>query len=196
MLADNQKLGSPMIKSALVYIVSLSRLPLLWVAVFGTLGLNMLLSGVDQLIVPGSNASQPDMVQSIQQQIEQGADPSTILPATATGGSLKTVSSVQTPQNCSRGSMDMTAISDAPTTRSPYVSTRFGNQIYGQIMTVPPQYFVQYSHQEVTLTKIDRLPPDAALELERALRKLSDCQRKEISIQAVLSSEYLRDRDT
>lgn len=178
-----------MIRSLLVYLVSLIRLPLLWAAVFGTLGLNFLFNGVDQLMDPNASSGNPQITQSARAQIEAGADPSTILPAPGAGGSINYR------PNCYRGMMDIAALDYSGAESVPYVSAYFDNTLYGQMMTAPPRYFVQYSHQEVTLTEITHLPPDASFELQRAMKNLGNCKREAQVIEAMLSSDYLRERD-
>ena len=178
-----------MLRSLLVYLVSILRLPILWAAVFGTLGLNFLFNGVDHLMSPTASPGKPQIAQSARAQIEAGADPSALLPAPGTGGSI------QYRPNCYRGMMHIARLDSSGAESVPYVSAYFDNTLYGQMMTIPPRYFVQYSHQEVTLTQISQLPPDASFELQRAMRKLGNCKREAQVIEAMLSSEYLRERD-
>ena len=179
-----------MIRAALAYIVTLLRLPILWVGVVGVFGLNFIFNGVDQLIQPANSASQSQFVQDIQTQIQQGADPSAIAPATAVGRPI------ENKPKCQTGLMSTEGEIGSLFGKIPYTSTLFENVRYGQLMTTPVTYFVQYEHQTVTITAIDRLPPDASNALQVALSRLSDCSQQPLHIEAMLSSEYLRSRDS
>ena len=178
-----------MIRAALVYIASLLQLPILWAGVVGVFGLNFIFNGVDQLIQPANSAGQSQFVQDIQAQIQQGADPSAIAPVTAVGRPIEDT------LQCRTGFMSAEGDIAAMIGKIPYTSTLFENVRYGQLMTNPVSYFVQYEHQMVTLTKIDRLPPDAHAALQRAVNGMVECESEPLVIEAMLSSEYLRDRD-
>jgi len=165
---------------------------IVWAAVFGVFGPNFIFNGVDQLIQPANSASQTQFVQSLQAQIEQGADPSAIAPATASG---VTTNALLPPAACQTGSIEFEGSSPREQTIVPYVNTMFENVRYGQLETSPTTYFVQYGHQTVTLTQIDRLPTNAEAALKRAAYGMLECQQESLVIEAMLSSEYLRDRE-
>lgn len=188
----NTKSANVMINELLVRLFSVARLPVVWFAVLGTFGLSMVFEGVDRITDPSRyqpTAMTSSNPASIEEQIRQGADPTTLLPATATGGSQ-----ALGPQ-CSRGRL-ITSGSLASYNGLPYISSEFETVKYGQIQTIPPIFFVQYDHQSVTFTAIDRLPPDASNALQEAMRRLSDCRQQTLHIEAMLSSDYLRSRDS